>query len=129
MSDEMICNCGAEMQVIEIGNESRYGKFISYKIECPMCQNDFETDNQTIHYLANFSRVAGVAYDNLLKENQDLKEKLRIAKEALEFYANAKHASFNTVLDEGLVRTNKVEGIVETGWRARQALKEIKCIE
>lgn len=52
--------------------------------------------------------------------------KLRVAREALEFYAKINHMNIIGEFDEGLVRTTRHVGVVETGWRARKALEELE---
>lgn len=52
--------------------------------------------------------------------------KLRVAREALEFYAKINHMNIIGEFDEGLVRTTRHAGVVETGWRARKALEELE---
>lgn len=59
---------------------------------------------------------------------EKLEEKLKIAKEALEFYANKENNYFgNTIWEDW--EDNKfayVSGDIENGYKARQALEKIK---
>lgn len=54
----------------------------------------------------------------------DLALLLAVVKElraALEFYADKQHAKFENSMESSVMRTTRVQGLVETGWRARKA--------
>ena len=67
--------------------------------------------------------------EELLKQNEELKQKLEVAKKALEFYGN--HDVWVAEGIKGLGLQSKRRSIIESdvdfcgGKRARQALKEI----
>lgn len=67
------------------------------------------------------------AYETLQKNNQDLKDKLEKAKEALRFYAEQKHYLDDCRDYSEYDNADWIEGNVENGQKAREALAELEA--
>lgn len=74
----------------------------------------------------DFVTVEKKVFDVLQKNNADLMEKLEIAKEALRFYAEEKHNIKGYHDYSEYDNADWIEGDVENGHTAREALKEIE---
>lgn len=68
------------------------------------------------------------AYENACQREKKLEEKLKIAKEALEFYANKENNYYSNTVWEDWENDEfaTVNGDIENGYRAREALKQIR---